>query len=228
MKLSLISLREIIGVFAIALLFLGAAYYSNQYEVYLRDTFLHEDKWGILLYIAVTATAVVIAPISTFPLLPVAVTLWGSFTAALLSVLGWTIGGVIAFVIARELGRPIVQRFVDLRKAQQIALAVSGGHLFWSVVLLRIILPVDLLSYALGLFVRIPLRIYSLATLIGVVPFAFIFAYTVPFSTPYQVIALIIAALFVVIGYLHIGGRIRRAKEQSETDTKEIIDVRRR
>jgi len=48
---------------------------------------------------------------------------------------------------------------------------------FWWIVLLRAIIPVDALSYAIGLFSRVSLWKYSLATFIGMVPMAFIISY---------------------------------------------------
>lgn len=207
-------IKEMTGAFFVALLFILAAYYSSEYESYLQDTFLDESEWAMLLYTAAAALAIVVAPISTFPLLPVAVALWGSFTAALLSIFGWTIGGILAFLLSREIGRPLIRRFVNMEKAQKVAYAISGGNLFWSIVFLRIILPVDILSYAIGLFVRVPLRTYALATLVGVAPFAFIFSYTVPLSSHLQVIALSLAAVAVIFGYIYIGKRIQNRKSE--------------
>jgi len=58
--------------------------------------------------------------------------------------------------------------------------------------------PVDVLSYVLGLFSRMKSAPYFFATLIGVAPFAFVFAYagTLPFLYQMEALGL---ALFVML-----------------------------
>lgn len=54
---------------------------------------------------------------------------------------------------------------------------LSGNQDFWLLVFLRMILPVDFLSYAIGLLSQINFWKFSLATFIGVIPFSFLFSY---------------------------------------------------
>ena len=68
---------------------------------------------------------------------------------------------------------------------------------FMSVVLLRMVLPVDVLSYALGFFSDISLWRYTTATIIGIAPFAFIFAYAGDALTSGKYI--VFAALFLLV-----------------------------
>ena len=84
---------------------------------------------------------------------------------------------------------------------EEIEKMIPDEHIFWSLVFLRIALPVDVLSYALGALTTIRLRVYLLATLIGIVPFAFIFAYAAKVSIEYQIIAGAIGFSFVIIAY---------------------------
>jgi uncharacterized membrane protein YdjX (TVP38/TMEM64 family) len=67
---------------------------------------------------------------------------------------------------------------------------------------LRIAIPVDLLSYALGLFSKVRYRDYALATIIGISPLAFILAYlgTLPFI--FQMIALSVALVLILSGFI--------------------------
>jgi len=62
-------------------------------------------------------------------------------------------------------------------------------------------IPVDVLSYTLGLFTSISFSRYLLATFIGVIPFAFFFAYAAGFPTVLQVISAILAIEVLIIGY---------------------------
>ena len=67
---------------------------------------------------------------------------------------------------------------------------------------MRVALPVDELSYALGLFTTIPSRIYFLASALGILPGAFVFSYVGELSVAYQIIALLAGLVIVVsMGY---------------------------
>jgi len=73
-------------------------------------------------------------------------------------------------------------------------------NLFWSVVLLRMALPVDVLSYGIGLFSKMSFSTYFWATLIGVVPFSFIYAYVGSLPVWYQVAILGVGGAVFVSG----------------------------
>lgn len=200
-----INSKEVFGAAMVLLFFLTAVYLSGLYGEQLHAVVGLGGYVGMFAYVGITIVAVVIAPVSTLPLLPVAVSLWGSLAGALLSIVGWTIGGVIAYQLSRRYGRPFVQKFVNIQKAQRIGEMVTGKNPFWTVVLLRAVVPVDVLSYALGLFVDMPLGLYTLATLVGVTPFAFVFSYatTLPFFYQIGVIVTVIIIAITVLIRIH-------------------------
>lgn len=201
---------EIVVGIIVALLFLFMAYATRSHEGVLQGLIGTHGVQGMFMYVLITIVVVVFAPISTLPILPIAVTLWGSFTAALLSIAGWVIGSVIAFVAARKYGHSFVRKFIGLRKIQEYVENISHGHLFWSVVFLRIVMPVDALSYALGLFSKMPFKLYLLATIVGITPFAFVFSYTAALPISYQIGALMLSGLFIALGYKGILGASSR------------------
>ncbi|MBP6881496.1 MAG: TVP38/TMEM64 family protein [Candidatus Pacebacteria bacterium] len=180
-------------------LFLIAGYFS---QVYL-DTFVQlldgRMATGMILYVLGATIATIIAPLSFFPVLPVAVSLWGSFIAAVLSIIAWSLGAAIAFLLARRFGKPLVLRFVGEKKMSLFPQLIPQKRLFIAVIFLRIALPVDLLSYALGLLGIMRFWPYLAATIIGITPFALGFSYLAGMETWYQVGALIIGILFVLI-----------------------------
>lgn len=140
--------------------------------------FLNEESgFGPLLFVAVLVLAVVLTPITAMPIIPVAAEAFGPLETGVLSVLGWTLGSLAAFVIARGVGRPILALLIPLEKFSRMERYIPKERYFWSIVLLRLILPMDIVSYAVGLLSSIPFRVYALATLIGSIPFSFIFAY---------------------------------------------------
>ncbi|MBI5004878.1 MAG: TVP38/TMEM64 family protein [Candidatus Lloydbacteria bacterium] len=195
------SLKEIgIAVLVIAL-FIGASAAVQEYADFFVNIPFALGMEGMIVYVAITIVAVVIAPVSTLPLLPVAVGLWGSLAAALLSVLGWTVGAVVAFFLARCFGRPVVHRFVDLHKVEQFEKALPEQHVFWSLVFLRMALPVDVLSYAVGLFTKIRFLTYFSSTLLGILPFAFIFSYAATLPPHYQLVAGAVGIGALFVGY---------------------------
>jgi uncharacterized membrane protein YdjX (TVP38/TMEM64 family) len=82
-------------------------------------------------------------------------------------------------------------------------------------------IPADVLSYALGLLVMMPYTHYFLATLIGVTPFALIFAYATTLATPFIVGALILALLASTAGIWWIKRQLHRQSHQATlTDTE--------
>src|SRR3989344_2833009 len=167
-----ITIKEIAGAIAVAALFALAIYLAQTFGHYLSDATLLQGTFGMAMYTLIAMLVTVVAPLSGLPLLPIAVSLWGGITAALLSIFGWTVGATIAYILGRHVGRPLLRHFITMEKAQEIASLFAGEKPFWSVVILRMLIPVDLLSYALGLFVPMPLVVYTVATAIGVTPFA--------------------------------------------------------
>lgn len=186
------------GVLFVALFVLGSLL-ANHYATELQSSSMLMSSWGMAQYVAITVAAVVLAPISTVPLIPTATMLWGGFWSAVLSILGWTIGAQIAFELSLR-ARPFVKRLVPLHKVERYARALMGKRVFVTLLVLRMCVPVDVLSYAVGLFVPISRFKYFLATLLGVAPFAFVFAYASELPMLYQVVTLIGAGLVALVG----------------------------
>jgi len=125
-----------------------------------------------LLYILFVITSVVAAPFAALPLIPFATSVWGIPLTATMNVLGWWIGAIIAFEVSRRFGRPIASYFASLQRIDAIAAHISGRETFTSIVLLRMILPVEVPSYALGLINTVKRTTHATASLIGIIPFA--------------------------------------------------------
>lgn len=202
-SLEQVKIQEIIAVLLVLLLFVGATILANRYEARLTALVEKDTIPGMVAYVGITIVAVVIAPFSTAPLIPIASALWGWVVAALLSILGWVIGAQVAFVLARRFGVPLVARIVPLEKISILEARVPQQNLFWAVILLRMTVPVDILSYALGLFSRMSATSYFWATLIGVTPFAFVFAYTGTLSMRVQMVTVLMVS--GVLGGVYMG-----------------------
>ncbi|HEY9583603.1 MAG TPA: VTT domain-containing protein [Candidatus Paceibacterota bacterium] len=171
------SRKETLSLIALIAFFILSAWLCNIYESEIKSIVGDYGYLGMIIYILFNILSTVIAPINAVPLFPVATMLWGPFITAILSIIGWTLGSILAFLVAVKFGKRIVSRIIDVEKLQKIEDKLRGRDVFWWIVLIRMIVPVDILSYAIGLFVPISLGKYTLATLIGVIPFAFIYSY---------------------------------------------------
>ena len=193
---------------SVALLFLAVSFFAKEYDPEIRRFVGSDDIFGMAVYVLVTASSIVAAPVSTIPLIPLASQTWGWFVAGILSILGWLIGSQIAFHLARRFGKPFVRKMASVERLAELEGRFSGRNLFWTVVLLRMTVPVDVLSYALGLFSRMRAPSYFWATLIGITPFAFAFAYAGTLPPEFQV-----ATLFLLVGVVTVFFLKRKAKE---------------
>ena len=192
---------EVLGAALVLSLFVLSAYLSRQYMDSLRGLLEGNDAGGMILYVMLTVTAVVVAPVSTLPLIPVAAVLWGAPLTALLSLAGWLLGGAIAFGLARRFGRPLVGKLVDLQRLEQMEGLIPERNRFLAVVLLRIAIPFDILSYGLGLFSTMSLLSYMAASLLGAAPFAVIFSYAATMHIGVTVAGGVLAGVALVLGY---------------------------
>jgi len=77
-------------------------------------------------------------------------------------------------------------------------------HTFVGIIFLRIAIPIDIISYAIGLFTSIRFMPYFFATLIGFLPLAFFLAYLGTLPAYAQVMGFILFLLVVIIGFLSV------------------------
>ncbi len=185
----------------IIVFFLLSSYLSHLYSNILNEMILLKGITGVSMYFLITTLAVVVAPVSTLPLLPLAVTLWGPGLAAIVSIIGWLVGAGLAFGIARRFGQGLVYKFINPRNIKKWDTAFPKQNLFWFVVLARFVLPIDIISYVVGLFTTMSWLPYLIATFIGITPFAFIFAYGSELPISLQAAIGLMVLLLVIFGY---------------------------
>lgn len=157
---------------------------------------------GAGVYVLSAAASVVLLPFSSLPLLPLAVRLWGVWLAGALSALGWWLGALVAFWIAR-LARSSLGRFASLEAIDRVERSVPADVGFAAIVVLRMVLPVDVTSFALGLLRNLRFTTYAVASLIGIVPFAFVWSYAGSLlGTRQYLLFAFVATLLIVAGLL--------------------------
>ncbi len=173
-----------LSVFATMTLFIGVVVLFQQYEANVLDLVREEATLSVLLFVGVFALSIVAVPVSAVPLIALGVQVWGVWVTVLLSVVGWTWGAVMAFWIARYFGEPLVRHLLSEDIRFQIEHYVTHHRIFWTIAVLRAILPFDGLSYVLGLIPHVRFGTFLAATVIGLVPFCVTMAYlgTLPLS----------------------------------------------
>ena len=90
----------LLGIIGVLALFIISSYFVQRY----LDTItllIKPNLLSAIIYILIVIVATVIAPVNALPLLPLASSLWGGFTAAVLSILGWVIGAGSSLKIYR-------------------------------------------------------------------------------------------------------------------------------
>ncbi|MGB3768852.1 MAG: TVP38/TMEM64 family protein [Phormidesmis sp.] len=132
--------------------------------------------WGILVYIAVIALAVVMSPIPGAPLTVAAGAVWGAIPAGIYSVIGGFSGSLIAYFIGRSLGRSAVKALTGkiIYFSKEKGEWLLGGLIF--VTRLLPVLSFDLISYGAGL-TGLSLPIYASSTLFGMIPSTLLLTY---------------------------------------------------
>lgn len=124
---------------------------------------------GAVVLVAIMAFSVVIGPVPTAPFAVAAGMVYGAGAGAALALGGGLLGAVLAFLIARAAGRPLIDRLTGILQTPRWM--QGDGSLFRIVLLARLVpvLSFALVSYAAGLS-AVSLRAFILATALGMAP----------------------------------------------------------
>lgn len=186
----------------IVFLFIVSSYFAQTKTEFITGL-IKNNLIGILIYLLITVIAVVVAPITIFPILPMAANVFGWFQSAVITIFGWTIGAVIAFFIARKYGVPLVQKVIPVKRLWKYEEKVKNKDKFLGIVVMRMLIPVDILSYALGLFSKVSYKTYTIATFIGVIPFTLLYSYAGTVNLLIQVIIILIFLIIIILWLIY-------------------------
>lgn len=133
-------------------------------------------SFGPILIVAMMTLAIVASPVPSAPIALASGALYGHFYGTALVVLGAELGALIAFLLARVLGRDALQRWLGDRL--DYGLLGSQNALTLTVFVTRLLpfVSFDLVSYAAGLS-RLHFWRFGLATLAGIIPASFLLAH---------------------------------------------------
>jgi uncharacterized membrane protein YdjX (TVP38/TMEM64 family) len=170
---------------------------------------------GPVAYVSFLVLSMVLAPIPTSPAPVAAATAFGGVEGFLYSLLGVVIGSSICFWIARQWGRPLLQRFLPGRFVQEIdRISDQLGIRVLFVLRLFPLLGADAVSYGAGLT---PIRFssYLVITTIGSAPMLLMLSLVGGSLREDRLIALISAiglGLFLVLPLFYLAWRRGRKK----------------
>lgn len=154
-------------------------------------------------YMTIMALAVVVSPIPSLPLNIAAGAFFGPLMGTLYSAAGALGGAVISFLIARMLGRDLIERFIS---GHVNFCTACSDRLLTKVIFISRLLPFfsfDVISYGAG-FTKISLKRFSLATFFGMLPLTFTYNYfgSVMVSVPLKWMAIVLGVVMVVLFFL--------------------------
>ena len=174
----------------------------------LLEALRRAGPWAPLLHVLAMASAIVISPIPTVPLDVVGGVLFGPWLGTLYSSLGALLGAVIAFLVARRIGRAALESL--LHREVCICPDCSNKALA-GVVLLSRLLPMvsfDFISYGAGL-TRMRVSTFALTTFFGMLPLTYVYTVFGAQLLTNPLIASVIGG-FLAIAFLSLPWLVRK------------------
>ena len=169
--------------------------------------------WGPAAIVGGMAVAIVFSPIPSAPLALAAGAVYGHTWGTIYAVVGAEIGALIAFGLARVLGRPFVAGILPDHLLDEAGGDDRSQWLLAGGVLVARLFPFisfDAVSYLAGL-TRLRLSLFAGATLVGMIPMTFLFAHLGGAMTveeePMRVLNLL--ALLGLAGLVWAGWKLR-------------------
>ncbi|MCA0871394.1 VTT domain-containing protein [Seohaeicola saemankumensis] len=176
-------IRRLLGV--IAVLVILAAWIStsesggrlDDYSAdYISAWVVASGIWGPATVIGLMIVAVVVSPLPSAPIALAAGAAFGHYAGTVYVAIGAEVGAIVAFWLARFLGRDLVERVAGSLEGH--TLLGSQNALTLTVFVSRILpfLSFDIVSYAAGLS-SLHLWRFAVATLAGILPASFLLAH---------------------------------------------------
>ena len=181
---------------AVVVLFVIGTVLAREFTLPIRNVLAAHKGLGIVVLVATSVVAVLLPMLTNLPLLPLAVVAYGPWWTAVLLLLGWMGGSALSFWLGRHARDTILRHFPSVQRHADIDRMIHPRYRIASLVVLRMTFPVDVLSYALGLFSRsTTLAENVVSTAIGAAPFALLFAWFPALSASEQMAVFLVSAL---------------------------------
>jgi len=194
--------KTIISIFIIVVvLILSYVGFHSLGAEKISDYIMSLGYLGSVLYIIIMALTIILSPIPSIPLAVASGALYGGFLGGLYTVIGATIGAIVAFELSRILGRPFFRK--NYPGIIEFCSTRYKFSLPWIIFFTRL-LPVfqfDIVSYAAGLC-QIKRWKFMLATITGMIPVTFILTYTGKIFMVNMVLSIVLTIVIILSMYL--------------------------
>lgn len=201
--------RRSLGAGAAAVfLFVAAVWLTRHYEATVYEVLTRHAWLALGLFFLTSVTAVLMPVMSNLALVPAFVLVWGPGRTALVLLAGWIVGAALSFILGRHVRSLILRVFPSVGRHADIDRLIHPRHRMLSLIMLRMTFPVDVLSYALGLFsVRTTLVENLVSTTVGAAPFAILFTVLPVLSATAQALVFVGSAVMFGVYAFWILGR---------------------
>ncbi len=168
-----------VSVFYLAMVFALQNIGLDNAQLFIKQT----GVWAPIVFIALCAVSLILAPLSGSSLFVVGGTLFGKHNAFLLSYIASIIGCSANFWISRKFGRKVAQRFIGKTNFDELDKFINRLKNRRSILYMILTMPLsqDIVSYAIGL---------------------------TKIKYTYFLIALILSSTIVISGYVYIGSSL--------------------
>ena len=195
--------RKILKIVGIIAIVIGLIWFSRSYlnisPTEIKEWILSFGMWAPILYIFLYT----VRPLIFFPASVLSITgglAFGALMGTVYTVIGATLGAVVAFLVAKKLGKGVIKNGAG--KVDQIQQQLEkNGFIYVLIFRLLQIFNFDLISYAAGLS-KVRLLPFFLATLIGIIPGTFAYNFlgsSIVSKDPRIIIGAIIVFLILTI-----------------------------
>lgn len=209
-------MKQVLAILALVAVFVASSAMSAHYADQLNWLVQASGSWSMVGFVIAAFLSEVLAPLTSVPLLPAAVHVWGVPTTVLLATVGWSLGALVAFWLARKFGRPLVKNLVNLEEVDRWSTLIPVHHQFAGILILRLALPADIISYALGLVDGVSFRIYAPSTVLGIAGSAAIYANAATLPLLFQALLLLFVGILIWLGIRHQHATIKRQAAAKE------------
>ena len=190
-------------------------FYSSKFFADIDNLKTFLDGTGIfapVAFILIQILQVVVAPISHYAMMAASGAIFGLWTGTLLNYVGSSIGSIIAFLLARKYGRPLVNRIVSKKIMDKYESAVQKVGFFGLFLIYFLpVFPDDEIIYLVGLS-KMSFKDFLAATLFGRLGGAFGMAFVGATLAAPTKIGIIIILMLCIFGALVFSfrGRLER------------------
>lgn len=128
------------------------------------------------IFFGFAALSVLLGPLTSAPLVPVAVLTWGKWPTFLLLVSGWMVGAMLAYLVGRTAGNAVLARIVSPANLEAWRSFLSRRTTIFSALLFRLALPAET-GYVFGLVRYAPWK-FLLVTVLVEIPIGVALVYS--------------------------------------------------